>query len=180
MKANPFSQNCWASFVFNIPLSPHVAICLVWRALNGCPISVNCWVWPLMWWVWSTMTTPPLPSWSTALMGGTVLPRSSHWLRSCLTLITELSRYVTEPYSLHIHPLICDQFQGFRVLVEREWVGFGHRFSDRCGHVTEDSNARSPIFLQWLDCVYQLLRQCPTDFQFNQSFLVSWSLLALQ
>ena len=68
--------------------------------------------------------------------------------------------------------------QGFKVLVEREWVGFGHRFSDRCGHTSEDMNQRSPIFLQWLDCVYQLLRQHPCDFQFNENFLVRICLYA--
>ncbi|XP_064392671.1 myotubularin-related protein 4-like isoform X2 [Halichondria panicea] len=87
---------------------------------------------------------------------------SDGWDRT--TQIITLAEILLDPYYRTI--------KGFRVLVEREWVGFGHRFSDRCGHVTEDSNARSPIFLQWLDCVYQLLRQCPTDFQFNQSFLV--------
>ena len=62
--------------------------------------------------------------------------------------------------------------QGFQVLVEREWLTFGHKFGDRCGHTSDDTNQRSPVFLQWLDCVHQLMRQFPCDFQFNEQFLV--------
>ncbi|CAF4231438.1 unnamed protein product, partial [Rotaria magnacalcarata] len=47
---------------------------------------------------------------------------------------------------------------GFQTLVQREWIAFGHKFGDRCGHGVgaNDPNERSPVFLQWLDCVYQL------------------------
>ena len=58
------------------------------------------------------------------------------------------------------------------MLVEREWLAYGHKFGDRCGHNSEDSNQRSPVFLQWLDCVHQLIRQFPCEFQFNEAFLV--------
>lgn len=64
--------------------------------------------------------------------------------------------------------------QGFQVLVEREWLEFGHKFADRCGNGvnSEDANERSPVFLQWLDCVYQLFKQFPCAFQFNEAYLV--------
>lgn len=60
------------------------------------------------------------------------------------------------------------------MLLEREWLAFGHKFSDRCGHgcQTDDSSERCPVFLQWLDCVHQLLRQFPCSFEFNETFLV--------
>ena len=60
------------------------------------------------------------------------------------------------------------------MLIEREWVEFGHKFSDRCGigRCCEDINERCPVFLQWLDCVHHLLYWYPTAFQFNQAFLV--------
>ena len=58
------------------------------------------------------------------------------------------------------------------MLVEREWLAYGHKFGERCGHMGEDVNQRSPVFLQWLDCVHQLLHQFPCDFQFNHNFLV--------
>lgn len=63
--------------------------------------------------------------------------------------------------------------QGFQILIEREWLDFGHKFGDRCGHSPEgDANERSPVFLQWLDCIHQLLNQFPTAFEFNEHFLV--------
>ena len=63
---------------------------------------------------------------------------------------------------------------GFQVLVQREWMAHGHKFADRCGHgvAANDLNERSPVFLQWLDCIYQLLVQNPTAFEFNEMFLV--------
>ena len=65
-------------------------------------------------------------------------------------------------------------FQGFQTLIEREWLDFGHKFGDRCGHSIErDVNERSPVFLQWLDCVHQLVKQFPTAFEFNEHLLVS-------
>lgn len=80
--------------------------------------------------------------------------------------ITALSQLLMDPYYRTI--------QGFQVLVEREWVEFGHKFSDRCGcgRACEDINERCPVFLQWLDCVHHLLYAYPTAFQFNQAFLV--------
>jgi len=40
---------------------------------------------------------------------------------------------------------------GFQILVQREWIAFGHKFGDRCGHGVNanDPNERSPVFLQW-------------------------------
>lgn len=70
--------------------------------------------------------------------------------------------------------------QGFQVLVETEWLEFGHKFADRCGHGenSEDLNERCPVFLQWLDCVHQLQRQFPCSFEFNEAFLVCTSVAA--
>ena len=139
-------------------------------------------------------------------------------------------------------------FEGFMVLVEKDWVSFGHRFAERSGHLSSESifhdnsvrmsisdaastmtqgidlNSRlfgfsnsisgsdkmegstgelsdlsfssqihsssdlmhrvsqkmvhkksskltSPIFQQFLDCVHQLQRQNPTQFEFNERFL---------
>ncbi|XP_071094279.1 phosphatidylinositol-3,5-bisphosphate 3-phosphatase MTMR3-like isoform X1 [Haliotis cracherodii] len=64
--------------------------------------------------------------------------------------------------------------KGFHALIEREWLDFGHKFADRCGHSTDcdDPNERSPIFLQWLDCVFQVYRKFPCAFEFNEAFLV--------
>ena len=69
--------------------------------------------------------------------------------------------------------------EGFQILVQREWIAFGHKFGDRCGHGVgaNDPNERSPVFLQWLDCIYQLFTQNPVAFEFNEMFLVSTSFI---
>ena len=88
--------------------------------------------------------------------------------------------------------------EGFIVLIEKEWISFGHRFNERCGHLqretkffnhTEEGNFQtlkhlnqrfknsqnmkleSPVFQQFLDCVYQLMIQHSTAFEFNERFL---------
>nr|XP_033705643.1 myotubularin-related protein 1 isoform X4 [Tursiops truncatus] len=53
--------------------------------------------------------------------------------------------------------------KGFEALIEKEWISFGHRFALRVGH-GNDNHAdadRSPIFLQFIDCVWQMTRQTP-------------------
>ncbi|XP_053341029.1 myotubularin-related protein 4 isoform X1 [Clarias gariepinus] len=80
--------------------------------------------------------------------------------------IVALAKVLLDPYYRTI--------EGFQVLVETEWLDFGHKFSDRCGHSesAEDVNEQCPVFLQWLDCVHQLLKQFPCSFEFTEAFLV--------
>lgn len=63
---------------------------------------------------------------------------------------------------------------GFKTLVEREWLSFGHKFGDRCGHGphSHELNERCPVFLQWLDCVHQIHNQFPCSFEFSIGYLV--------
>ncbi|XP_043571758.1 myotubularin-related protein 3 isoform X8 [Chiloscyllium plagiosum] len=79
--------------------------------------------------------------------------------------IVALSKLLLDPYYRTI--------EGFQILVETEWLDFGHKFADRCGHGenSDDLNERCPVFLQWLDCVHQLQRQFPCSFEFNEAFL---------
>ncbi|XP_026943644.1 phosphatidylinositol-3,5-bisphosphate 3-phosphatase MTMR2 isoform X6 [Sagmatias obliquidens] len=51
--------------------------------------------------------------------------------------------------------------RGFEVLVEKEWLSFGHRFQLRLGHGDKNhaDADRSPVFLQFIDCVWQMTRQ---------------------
>ncbi|XP_027390395.1 phosphatidylinositol-3-phosphate phosphatase MTMR1 isoform X3 [Bos indicus] len=65
--------------------------------------------------------------------------------------------------------------KGFEALIEKEWISFGHRFALRVGH-GNDNHAdadRSPIFLQFIDCVWQMTRQFPSAFEFNEFFLIT-------
>eukprot|EP00009_Paramoeba_aestuarina_P013457 CAMPEP_0201543842 /NCGR_PEP_ID=MMETSP0161_2-20130828/72833_1 /ASSEMBLY_ACC=CAM_ASM_000251 /TAXON_ID=180227 /ORGANISM="Neoparamoeba aestuarina, Strain SoJaBio B1-5/56/2" /LENGTH=434 /DNA_ID=CAMNT_0047951689 /DNA_START=414 /DNA_END=1718 /DNA_ORIENTATION=+ len=64
--------------------------------------------------------------------------------------------------------------QGFEIIVEKEWLAFGHRFEQRHGHGkgNYDDTQRAPIFAQFIDCVWQLMRQYPCAFEFNETFLI--------
>jgi hypothetical protein len=62
---------------------------------------------------------------------------------------------------------------GFAVLVEKDWLSFGHQFGLRNGFAEkEKQDQASPIFLQFLDAVHQLLEQFPNAFEFNEKFLL--------
>ncbi|KAM5149685.1 phosphatidylinositol-3,5-bisphosphate 3-phosphatase MTMR4 isoform 3-T3 [Callospermophilus lateralis] len=80
--------------------------------------------------------------------------------------IVALAKILLDPYYRTL--------EGFQVLVESDWLDFGHKFGDRCGHQenAEDQNEQCPVFLQWLDSVHQLLKQFPCVFEFNEAFLV--------
>ncbi|XP_038630276.1 myotubularin-related protein 1b isoform X2 [Scyliorhinus canicula] len=75
--------------------------------------------------------------------------------------------------------LILDSYyrtiKGFEVLIEKEWLSFGHRFAVRIGHGDENhaDADRSPIFLQFIDCVWQMTKQFPAAFEFNELFLLT-------
>jgi hypothetical protein len=59
---------------------------------------------------------------------------------------------------------------GFRALVEKDFASFGHKFHDRCLSGTSES---SPVFLQFMDCVWQLQRQFPRAFEFNEALTLA-------
>lgn len=75
---------------------------------------------------------------------------------------------------------------GFLLLIQKEWLWFGHKFSDRNGNYfgsVDDGNGnknehkhskreRSPIFLQFLDCCFQVMMQFPWAFDFTQDLLL--------
>ncbi|PLW18148.1 hypothetical protein PCANC_09952 [Puccinia coronata f. sp. avenae] len=158
----------------------------------------------------------------TNLITRTVHVCNSHVLIHCsdgwdrTSQLSALSQVCLDPY--------YRTFQGFAVLVEKDWLSFGHKFSDRSGivisgrervsfgdspnHSNYSSSATredpdesisgsgawvtsiqkqlnfghsvgyshayketSPVFHQFLDCVYQLQCQYPKRFEFNSSYL---------
>ncbi|XP_048350481.1 myotubularin-related protein 6 [Sphaerodactylus townsendi] len=72
--------------------------------------------------------------------------------------------------------LLLDPFyrtiKGFMVLVEKDWIAFGHKFSDRCGQLDGDPKEISPVFAQFLESVWHLTEQFPQAFEYNEAFLL--------
>uniref|UniRef100_A0A1I7UVD2 Phosphatidylinositol-3-phosphatase n=1 Tax=Caenorhabditis tropicalis TaxID=1561998 RepID=A0A1I7UVD2_9PELO len=64
--------------------------------------------------------------------------------------------------------------EGFAILIEKEWCSFGHKFGERIGHGEDGYNdgERSPVFVQFCDCLWQILRQFPSAFEFTQELLI--------
>ena len=121
----------------------------------------------------------------------------SGWLQHISRVLVASSRIVhcitKEAYSVLVHcsdgwdrtaqltslsMLMMDPFfrtyEGFQVLVEKEWFSFGHKFCDRLGwrDAGWGDDERSPVFHQFLDCVYQCVRQNPNIFEFNDELLL--------
>eukprot|EP00760_Papus_ankaliazontas_P023446 PhM_4_TR2054/c0_g1_i1/m.10158/K18081/MTMR1_2; myotubularin-related protein 1/2 len=90
--------------------------------------------------------------------------------------------------------------RGFFVLIEKEWCTMGHKFAERLAHQVPGtfqigaegrgnemdidpsvsashggSVEPSPVFMQFLDAVYQLIRQFPNAFEFTQYMLMDIS-----
>ncbi len=69
--------------------------------------------------------------------------------------------------------------RGFIEMVEKEWLAFGHQFARRHGHAEgkmeqQGDSQRSPVFLQFLDCVWQFACQLnPSSTEFNSAFLAA-------
>merc|ERR1711971_1433382 len=70
-------------------------------------------------------------------------------------------------------------FGGFLLLIQKEWLWFGHKFGDRHSNYMgmaidhkHSKSERSPIFLQFLDCCFQVMMQFPWASDFTQDLLL--------
>lgn len=119
---------------------------------------------------------------------------SSHWLKHVKSLLETsdfIANSVKDGISVLVHcsdgwdrtaqacslsSIQLDPYyrtiKGFQALIFKEWLSFGHKFSDRCGHILSDLRETAPVFTQFLDAVWQIHCQHPTEFEFNEEFLI--------
>nr|CAH65268.1 hypothetical protein RCJMB04_14c5 [Gallus gallus] len=82
--------------------------------------------------------------------------------------ITSLAQIILDPD--------CRTIRGFESLIVREWLQAGHPFQQRCAQSAYSNSKQkweAPVFLLFLDCVWQMLHQFPCSFEFNEHFLVT-------
>eukprot|EP01117_Protostelium_nocturnum_P009737 TRINITY_DN3481_c0_g2_i2.p1 TRINITY_DN3481_c0_g2~~TRINITY_DN3481_c0_g2_i2.p1 ORF type:complete len:1509 (+),score=531.31 TRINITY_DN3481_c0_g2_i2:2688-7214(+) len=85
---------------------------------------------------------------------------------NCGILLTSLAQLLLDPYYRTL--------EGFGVLIEKEWCTFGFPFASRLGHGLSNKKyleSFCPTFLLFLDCTWQIWRQFPKNFEFNEHFL---------
>lgn len=102
--------------------------------------------------------------------GASVLVHGSEGMDSTLQ-VCSLAQIILDPD--------CRTLQGFQALVEREWLHGGHPFASRCKHsamassgANPDKKEYSPVFLLFLDCVWQIMQQYQLSFEFNDDLLI--------
>lgn len=97
---------------------------------------------------------------TSILNGKSVLVHCSDgWDRT--SQVVSLAQLILDPY--------YRTMEGFADLVEKDWCQFGHQFALRN---QVGSHEQSPIFLLWLECVYQLVQSNPTAFEFSADYLI--------
>ncbi|EHH26429.1 Phosphatidylinositol-3 phosphate 3-phosphatase adapter subunit [Macaca mulatta] len=114
---------------------------------------------------------PPLPPYCGSDNTATLLfsPSSAYQLPSeenasdLCCLISSLVQLMMDPH--------CRTRIGFQSLIQKEWVMGGHCFLDRCNHLRQNDKEEVPVFLLFLDCVWQLVHQHPPAFEFTETYL---------
>ena len=92
----------------------------------------------------------------------------------CLFLTLSGYLYFRLKTKLCLLILLTDFHFFFQALIEKEWLSFGHKFTDRCGYLDSvESKETSPVFTQFIECVWQMTQQYPCAFQFNERFLLT-------
>ncbi|KAG6620110.1 myotubularin-like protein [Phytophthora cinnamomi] len=84
-----------------------------------------------------------------------------------LASLTAMVQLLLDPYYRTVRGLLC--------LIEKEWCSFGHMFRYRYGQGEgpgqQELEEQSPVFIQWLDALWQIWRQQPWAFEFNEALL---------
>ncbi|XP_054637005.1 myotubularin-related protein 11 isoform X1 [Dunckerocampus dactyliophorus] len=137
----------------------------------------------------STSVTVPDDKWLSTLEG-------TRWLdytRSCLKKASEVACLLRSGHmtvalqeaedrdmSCVVSSLVqvmcdphCRTQRGFQNLVQKEWVMAGHRFYSRINYHRDNDKEEAPVFLLFLDCVWQLWSQYPSRFQLTDDFLLA-------
>ena len=103
--------------------------------------------------------------------GNVLIHCSDGWDRTAQ--LSSLASICLDPYYRTI--------RGLQILIEKEWLSFGHKFSERLGHFVHyfksTGNAKkeqemAPVFLQFLECVHHQRRQFPAEFEYNDKLLI--------
>jgi hypothetical protein len=64
-------------------------------------------------------------------------------------------------------------FEGFERLLHKDWLDAGYQFATRSGQNSDQPKDQiSPVFIQFLDCVFQMMNSNPTAFEFNKDFIL--------
>ncbi|XP_050464297.1 myotubularin-related protein 10-B isoform X2 [Cataglyphis hispanica] len=85
--------------------------------------------------------------------------------RDLCCVISSLAQLLLDPHFRTI--------TGFQSLLQKEWIAGGHPFCDRLGHIVKSNSGKSPLFLLYLDCVWQSYQQYPTEFEFTETYLTT-------
>lgn len=85
--------------------------------------------------------------------------------RDMSCLVSSLTQLLIDP---HFRTIL-----GFQTLLQKDWIAMGHPFSSRLGHILNSDMQQSPILLLYLDCVWQLLLQFPSAFEFTETYLTT-------
>ncbi|XP_049587448.1 myotubularin-related protein 11 isoform X1 [Syngnathus scovelli] len=85
--------------------------------------------------------------------------------RDMSCLVSSLVQVMCDPH--------CRSRLGFQSLVQKEWVAAGHRFYSRTNFHRDNDKEEAPVFLLFLDCVWQLWSQYPARFQLTDDFLLA-------
>ncbi|XP_042160523.1 myotubularin-related protein 11 isoform X1 [Oncorhynchus tshawytscha] len=85
--------------------------------------------------------------------------------RDMTCVVSSLVQVMCDPH--------CRTRVGFQGLVQKEWVMAGHRFLSRINYHRDSDKEEAPVFLLFLDCVWQLWVQYPSRFQLTGDFLLA-------